>query len=273
MMKRKFLAVVLPIIGCATVVGSGFSAWYFGEVTGVKNSSFQLGIDVSEEVDASDSLNISVSKNLANKKVMLDQGGQNNKDLNSGISIVNSDVSATTFNIADHVEEISDVYYEFTVEYTGTNTSLSQIYSAGMKINVSVTIDFIGESLIKYIGLQDNLALTVMTSNPENTAESKKFTPTEESVSVDAADSFVASIDITNPGDDIDDGQWTFRLGMSTTLTQGNYRNEFLKYQTSSGDGPNSVGKPNASGEPEFMRDKLASEHARIDISTVATLA
>ena len=48
MMKRKFLAVVLPIIGCATVVGSGFGAWYFGEVTGVNDDdSFHLGIDVS----------------------------------------------------------------------------------------------------------------------------------------------------------------------------------------------------------------------------------
>ena len=131
-MKRKFLAVVLPIIGCATVVGSGFGAWYFGEVTGVKDTDgFQLGINVSEEVkDATGNLTISASNSesaLDNKKVMLDQGGQNNKNLNSGISIVDSTVTEDTFNIADHVADIGNVNYEFTVTYSGTNTSLSKI--------------------------------------------------------------------------------------------------------------------------------------------------
>lgn len=271
MMKRKFLAVVLPIIGCATVVGSGFGAWHFGEVTGVKDTSFQLGIDVSEEVnDASDSLNISVGKDLANKKVMLDQGGQNNKDPNSGISIVGDTVDAATFNIADHVEEIRDVYYEFTVKYTGTNTSLSQIYDAGMKINVSVTIDFIGENLFKYIELQEGLELQVTASNPQDTAVKKAFSSTEESVSEDAANSFVASIDITNPTTPTKNGEWTFKLGMSTTLTEGNYKNEFLKYKAPSGD-DDPFGKPDKTGEPLTMENNL--KDARIDISTVATLA
>lgn len=203
MMKRKFLAVVLPIIGCATVVGSGFGAWYFGEVTGVKDTdSFHLGIDVSEEVkDATGSLSISggnLEGALNNKVVMLDQGGQNNKHVNSGISIVNDTVNSETFNIADHVDEIKNVYYEFTVKYTGTNTSLSKIYDAGMKINVSVTIDFIGESLINYIGLQDGLQLKVEASNPEGTAKPATFAE-GKGVSADAADSYVASIDITDP--------------------------------------------------------------------------
>lgn len=210
MMKRKFLAVVLPIIGCATVVGSGFGAWYFGEVTGVNDTDgFQLGINVSEEVkDASNSLSISGGNQegaLANKVVMLDQGGQNNNNVNSGISIVNDTVPAETFNIADHVEEIKNVYYEFTVNYTGTNTSLSKIYDAGMKINVSVTIDFIGASLINYIGLQDGLQLQVTASNPENTAEATKFT-TAKKPSAGAANSFVASIDITDPATETQNG-------------------------------------------------------------------
>ena len=281
MMKRKFLAVVLPIIGCATVVGSGFGAWYFGEVTGVNDEDgFHLGIGVSEEVeDATGSLDISASNSvsaLANKVVMLDQGGPNNASFNSGISIVDDsedETYAKTFNIADHVDEIKNVYYEFTVKYTGTNTSLSQIYDAGMKINVSVTIDFIGASLIKYIGLQDNLQLEVTSSNPENTAVSATFTPTAESVTVGAADSFVASIDIADPGNNIADGQWTFKLGMSTTLEGSDYKNEFLKYQEPGVDDEgNPVGKPDAKGEPLKMENKLKSENPRIDISTLATL-
>lgn len=276
MMKRKFLAVVLPIIGCATVVGSGFGAWYFGEVTGVNDDdAFHLGIDVSEEVnDASNSLDISASNSvsaLSNKVVMLDQGGQNNDSVNSGISIVGNTVDATTFNIADHVDEIGNVYYEFTVEYTGTNTSLSQIYDAGMKINVSVTIDFIGASLFDFIDIQDGLKLQVTASNPAKTAAEKEFT-TAQTTSVDAAKSFVASIDIADPGNNITDGQWTFKLGMSTTLEGSDYKNEFLKYQDPGVDGEgNPVGKPDAKGEPLTMAGKLTG--AGIKISTLATLA
>lgn len=61
---------------------------------------------------------------------------------------------------------------------------------------------------------------------------------------------------------------------MSTTLDQGNYKNEFLKYQTSSvDDDGNPVGKPDATGEPLKMANKLSSEKASIIISTLATLA
>lgn len=279
MMKRKFLAVVLPIIGCATVVGSGFGAWHFGQVTGVKGTDgFQLGINVSEEVDSAIG-NLTISKSnsesdLTNKTVMLDQGGQNNTNVNSGISIVDDTVGATNFNIADHVNEIDDVYYQFTVTYNGTITSLSQIYDAGMKINVSVTIDFIGGSLINYIRLQEGLVLDVTASNPNGTAERKTFTDAE-SVSVGAANSFVASIDITDPkGADTGNCEWTFKLDMSTTLTEGNYKNKFLKYQTSSVDDEgNPVGKPDATTEPLSMYNKLSGENAGINISTLVTLA
>ena len=34
MLKRKILAAVLPVVAAGTVVGSGFSAWYFGSLTG-----------------------------------------------------------------------------------------------------------------------------------------------------------------------------------------------------------------------------------------------
>lgn len=279
MMKRKFLAVVLPIIGCATVVGSGFGAWYFGEVTGVNDDdNFHLGIDVSEEVkDASNSLSISSNSGsaLANKVVMLDQGGYKNTDVNSGISIVASDVTGEDFNIADH-EEIKNVSYEFTVSYNGSTTSLSKIYDAGMKVNVKVTIDFIGENLIKFIDIQDDLKLDVSSANPAGTAVFDKF---DETTASDAANSFVASIDITDPTTPTVDGTWKFKIDMSTTLEGKNYKNKFLKYQSSlDEDGSpavdeegSPVGKPDAKGEPAKMETALSG--AGIKVTTVATLA
>lgn len=61
---------------------------------------------------------------------------------------------------------------------------------------------------------------------------------------------------------------------MSTTLTDGgDYENKFLKYQASAGNGDSSVGKPDATGEPLIMANKLTGENACIEISTLATLA
>ena len=57
MMKRKLLAVVLPLIGCATVVGSGFAAWYFGEIeTTGSNTAAQVNVNVTKEVMHADRL-------------------------------------------------------------------------------------------------------------------------------------------------------------------------------------------------------------------------
>ena len=51
MMKRKLLAVVLPLIGCATVVGSGFAAWYFGDsVSGGDDANFGAKVNITAEV-------------------------------------------------------------------------------------------------------------------------------------------------------------------------------------------------------------------------------
>ena len=81
MMKRKFLAVILPIIGCATVVGSGFSAWYFGNTvaTGGEGST-TINVEVTDEIrDASGTLRVDTSDSTIKDKVLiLDQGGFKN---------------------------------------------------------------------------------------------------------------------------------------------------------------------------------------------------
>ena len=46
MKKRKILMLTLPLVGVATIVGSGFSAWYFNETT--VSTSAKLGVAVTE---------------------------------------------------------------------------------------------------------------------------------------------------------------------------------------------------------------------------------
>ena len=53
MMKRKLLAVVLPLVGCATVVGSGFAAWYFGDTVGNGAvGKLNPNVNITAEIDS-----------------------------------------------------------------------------------------------------------------------------------------------------------------------------------------------------------------------------
>ena len=47
MLKRKILAAVLPVVAAGTVVGSGFSAWYFGSLTGDSGSG-KIGVSITD---------------------------------------------------------------------------------------------------------------------------------------------------------------------------------------------------------------------------------
>ena len=98
MMKRKLLAVVLPLIGCATVVGSGFAAWYFGEIEadGANPLAPITSVNVTEEVmSAKGLLNLEKTKDNVNGEVLvLDQGGIKS-DETQGIMIGTADDNET----------------------------------------------------------------------------------------------------------------------------------------------------------------------------------
>ena len=93
MMKRKFLAVVLPIIGCATVVGSGFSAWYFSDSFNGDTGNSKITTVVTDYGNNKplkikkihDFTNGDNSKNC--EHLILDQGGFKNSELEKGISL------------------------------------------------------------------------------------------------------------------------------------------------------------------------------------------
>ena len=173
MMKRKFLAVVLPIIGCATVVGSGFSAWYFGtEVATDGSSSTTVSVDVTNEIKgASGTLSVDLTEStIIDKTLILDQGGFKNTSVDSGIMFGDTTSTVTTATGEKY-------YWNFTVSYDGTYNepdekllTIDEIYDAGLRIRVemSVTID---STLKKYIDYQakDKLPkFKVSTTTPEH---------------------------------------------------------------------------------------------------------
>ena len=175
MMKRKFLAVVLPIIGCATVVGSGFSAWYFGQdLAKGDNGSTNIGINVTEEVKASTAnLNINldattidgVEKNDGAEeddgtekekdgRLVLDQGGARNESLDSGI-MFGKDTSTVTTVTGDKLWAFT-VSYDGTAGGTGDPLTIDELYDAGLRIRIEMKVT-IGTTLYKYIDYQDPL--------------------------------------------------------------------------------------------------------------------
>ncbi len=93
MLKRKLLMAILPLATAAIVVGAGFSAWEF--VTGNSSTSASLGVTVDGLVDK----NYTVSFDQTNLRVLLDQGGFNNTNLDDGITIqYNNGDAWTTLN-------------------------------------------------------------------------------------------------------------------------------------------------------------------------------
>ena len=162
MMKRKILAVTIPVVGCITVVGSGFSAWYFdAAVSGSDGLSASLNTHVTEKIDSMGEgvLTFTGSNKdeaLNNKYLILDQGGMNNDKETVGIMIADDEVNA--------VQDLSRKY-SFTVQFNGsTSLTLDKIYDAHMKLSVSVEIE-LKDKLPEYVTLTKDAKMTV--SYPE----------------------------------------------------------------------------------------------------------
>ena len=139
MMKRKFLAVILPIIGCATVVGSGFSAWYFGQDVVVDTGgNTNIGMNITEEVEATNA-NLSIDLSATT----IDEVG----------TAYTYTVDANTITAVDESNS-----YKLTIVYEDTAESLNVTWKDlhGEDTSNGVLTDFVpadsGEETAGYIG-------------------------------------------------------------------------------------------------------------------------
>lgn len=219
MMKRKILAVVLPLIGCATVVGSGFAAWYFGDtIEGGAKAKLSPNVNITAEID-SESTTLTGSYTSAGMPtyLILDQGparadnGLANDDETQGIAFASEAKSAikSSENVPDFV---------FTVNYEGGTKSLKDLKDEGnYRIRVEVKIDL--TALKGYVDLVDNAQVVIdETVSDTINGDTRNFTEGEDNV-------YTATY-IAPTKDTSTKANWTFTLGLSTT----EYRNELLKY-------------------------------------------
>lgn len=259
MMKRKFLAVVLPIIGCATVVGSGFSAWYFGNtVTTGDSGSTIVNVDVTDEIrDASGTLSVDTSAStITGKTLILDQGGFKNPSVDSGIMF--GDTGATETTATSETTETIVNKWGFTVKYDGTvgegdDLTLGELYDAGLRIRINLSIQIKGD-LGKYITFQTPVP-TVNVTPLGLTGTDKSVTLSGDEATI-SADYIITDKQVN--GSALAQTSWEFELGVDTLKKGDNYSNALLKYhQRDYSDNTYKGGKPGATGEPGLMKGDL----------------
>lgn len=267
MMKRKILAVVLPLIGCATVVGSGFAAWYFEDIQTTRgNIGTSVGVNVTKEVNDATGLltfdSLKTVNDLDGQYLVLDQGGIKS-DETKGI-MIGSDTDNET-------KAKKDIDYSFTLTWGSTGVGqpvdLSKIYEAGMKVQLTVTIELTG-NLSNYIELVTGYSLNYI-EEPDTDPVTVKFDPKGSNI-------YTAVWEAEKPASGTTTASWNFNLGFDTS---DDLKNEAFKYRASDKDGK--PGKPNATGEPEAMAKDLGvsseeqeepKEAATVEINVVAEL-
>lgn len=224
MMKRKILAVTIPVVGCITVVGAGFSAWYFNDVP-TRGESSTLNIHVTEKVDSMEgALTISQTNRgdaLEGKYLILDQGGFKNTNPLAGIMIANDEVNETVKN---------DRTYSFNVKFDGTGLkglTLNKLYDANMKLSVTVEID-LSDRLFQYVTLVDGAEMGVKyTQTGEKPGKTVKFEDAAKNNNKWTATYTLEAEELSGLAEgDISVFEWTFEIDLSTseTLTNSLFR-------------------------------------------------
>ena len=219
MMKRKLLAVVLPLIGCATVVGSGFAAWYFGDsVSGGDDAKFGAAVNITTEVgNENTTLTGSCTSTDMPDYLILDQApakadGSVNNIATQGIAFTKG-----VKNVIASEEKVNP--FVFSVKYNGGGKTLADLYNEGKYIvRVEIKIDL--TDLQGYVDLVSDakVAITNSTSEPLDPSVGK-FIEGQDNI-------YTATYYAPTTYDASTTADWTFTLGLSTE----NYENQLLKY-------------------------------------------
>ncbi len=208
MKKRKILMLTLPLVGVATIVGSGFSAWYFN--AGTVSKSAQLGVAVTEMHVTAGELTTTLP---ANAKIVLDQGGASNAALLTEKIYVGTPGEGDTYTPVN----------SFDVTFKIPTASASGLKSSNIKGKFNLTAR-VNETLLKYIDVKTELlTVTKEFTFDEGTLESPWTKTTNENdtlytVTISLAASNAAntpfkykanSEDVAKPGKPLTAAQYT----------------------------------------------------------------
>lgn len=168
MMKRKLLAVALPLVSAMAIVGSGFAAWNF-QSTSVEKSK-DIGVIITDVTSALGEFKFKVDGNLVAGETLgldlvLDQGGYENKDvLTKGISIRKPS--------SNPVESWSKAE-SLTVAFDVSEADMTKYFNAGLNLQISTTLT-LANTLNEYITYNGVASNSV--TYEQSTAVSYSFT-------------------------------------------------------------------------------------------------
>ncbi len=157
-MKRKLLMGLLALSGGLTVVGSGFSAWYFSQTVDTINSN--AAIHVTDIVDGAGSLTALADGNdLGTDKLYLelDQGGYTNATVTTkGISLKKLANGAVPND--DDLEGI-DQLASIGAKYSIAKDKLTLLQRAGIKKGTFKAVITLTSDATTYVKFADNYSV------------------------------------------------------------------------------------------------------------------
>lgn len=204
MLRRKMLAILLPTVAAATLVGSGFSAWYFGETVDTSHK-FGVGVEITDVVGEIGTISKSANS-VEPTKIVLDQGqgtATHANDPDYGISF--RDAETSSFGEGSFI----GATFEFN---TGVYNKLT---SAGLSVYFIQTVT-VNNALLEFVTFQDNV---------EGTLGNK------DDLSSDATTTYTLETKIVDPN------STSMTINVGTT----NYINAFLQYGGNQGKPENST--------------------------------
>ncbi len=222
-MKRKLLIGALAFVGGLTVVGSGFSAWYFGSTELTKDNAINHYV-----TDIADNIGTLTDLNESDKLyIILDQGGYKNaSDATKGVSITKSETTPTDEELGDEVTTIG-------AKYEISKENFVTLHDAGIKkgtFTATLSLSTAAQTYLKFVASPSvSVDTTVVTGGLTRTDTTLTYT-----YDVD----FTATV--------TDDYSKSFTFDSSTTDTV----NALLQYNT----------KPATKEAYEAMKTALGTE-------------
>ncbi len=218
MLRRKMLAILLPTVAAATLVGSGFSAWYFGETVDTSHK-FGVGVVITDLVGEIGT--ISKSENAVEPtKIVLDQGtAAHANEPDYGISF--GDAETSSFG----KESFIGATFKF------NDGVYDKLTSAGLSVYFIQTVT-VNNTLLEFVTFQDNVEKTL---------------GDKDTLSSDATTTYTLETKIVDP----DSTSMTINIGTT------NYINAFLQYGGNQGKPENETELSNMRDALTAVKDKL----------------
>ena len=273
MMKRKFLAVVLPIVGCATLVGSGFSAWYFSDAVIGDDGNNGIAVDITDPIQGDQGLTIGLNSGSdvrGGTKLVLDQGGA---DINAGNY---KDRGIFFTNDATATDAVEQPKFDLKIDaiYDNDELNLARLRVNELKLEIRIDIK-VSNYLLNFVTVNEQAQFSVTrgVEGLEKGEKSDKPTPTTDDVYTTYSYVYYPSLeDYSTESKDT----WTLSLDVSTKEDEenGGLVNSYLTYKETTTDdsGYLTGGKPTTTAEYNAMvhainANKPAGEHFEVHYS------